>query len=132
MQMKSLMRLGVLALAVMLVGGVVVANGAAPKKVNTKVSIKGAGGSPPTAVKGKVRAKRHGNTVRKCVKKRTVIVKHAGEKVGRDKTNRKGKYRVPVDTYSEPGNYKAIAKKKTKKHGKIVCLKGRSRTITLP
>jgi hypothetical protein len=130
--MKRLARLGVLALALTLVGSVVVANGASPRKVNTKVSIKAAGTAPNTVLKGKVRAKKNGNTVRKCVKQRKVIIKHAGEKVGSDKTNKKGKYRVGVDYYSEPGDYKAVAKKKKKNHGQLICLKGRSKTITLP
>jgi hypothetical protein len=130
--MKTSVRLGIVTLALMLVGGVVVANGATPKKVKTKVSIKAVGDPAPTAVKGKVRARKHGHTVRKCVKKRKVIIKHAGEKVGSDKTNKKGKYRVGIDPYTEPGDYKAVAKKKKKNHGRLVCKKGRSKTITLP
>jgi hypothetical protein len=130
--MKRPARLGVVALALMLVGGVVVANGAGTKKVNTKVSIK-AGGTPTDSfLKGKVRARKNGHTVRKCVRKRKVIIKHAGAKVGSDKTNRKGKYKVGVDFYTESGNYRAVAKKRTKNHGRLVCRKGRSKRITLP
>ena len=120
-----------LVVAVLAVGGIGagVATGAGVQKVKTKVTAKATGGDPATGIKGKVKARRHGHTVKKCVKKRKVVVKHAGTKVGADTTDKKGKYAVPVDAYSEPGKYTVIAKKKNPK-GPIVCKKGK-KSITL-
>jgi hypothetical protein len=121
----------ILAVLVLAVGGIGagVATGAGKQKVKTKVTIHATGGPPATGVAGRVKAKRHGHTVKKCIKKRKVVVKHEGTKVGTDKTNKKGRYSVPIDAYSEPGDYRAIAKKKVT-HNKV-CKKGKSRTITL-
>jgi hypothetical protein len=106
-----------------------VSTAAGHHSVKTKVTIKSSGGPPATAIKGRVKARRHGHRVKKCIKKRTVVVKHDGSKVGKDKTNKKGKYKVPIDAYSEPGDYKSIARKKHVHH--LTCKKGKSKTITV-
>jgi hypothetical protein len=118
---------GVVVLAVGAVGAGV-ATGAGTQKVRTKVTAK-AVGDPATAIKGKVKARKNGHTVRKCIKQRKVTVRHAGTKVGSDTTNRKGKYSVPVDAYSEPGEYRVKVKRKNPR-GPITCTAAR-RSINL-
>ena len=114
-----------LVVVVLAVGGIGagVATGAGVQKVRTKVTAK-AVGDPATAIKGKVKARKNGHTVKKCIKKRKIVVTHAGSKVGTDKTNKKGKYSVPVDAYSEPGKYTVKAKKKNPR-GPILCKAGK-------
>jgi ribosomal protein L37E len=98
--------------------------------VRTMVTIMAKGGPPATAIAGKVKARRHHHRVKRCIRRRTVVVKHNGSKVGSDKTNKKGKYKVPIDAYSEPGKYKAIAKKKHARHH-LLCRRGKSKSITV-
>ena len=103
------------------------------KKVNTKVSINFAAGNstdpytPYTedVFSGDVKAKKG------CKKGRKIKLK--GPATGSTKSANNGSWEISVCTAPD-GTYKAVAKKKTikKKHGKIVCKKGTSPSITVP
>lgn len=114
------------------------------KKVKTKVSIKFVAGAPATGpydqpgadkFKGKVRPKTKSRKIkRKCRKNRTVKVKRVGSgTIGTDKTNKKGRYKVVVAN-APADQYFAKAKKKVVrvKGKRVVCKKGKSKTITVP
>jgi hypothetical protein len=125
---------GLALIGVLGLGGLV-AYGADPVKVKSKVTISYAAAT--NTFNGKVKPKNATpSQKRKCRKGRTVIVKRVGVgTVGQDKTNRQGRYTVPggafvPDEYEEPGQFFAKAKKKRK--GNVICKKARSRTITAP
>jgi hypothetical protein len=99
----------------------------------TKVTIAYHLGPAPyyegTNFHGKVKSHHH-----KCIKHRKVTVKRKksgnDQKIGSDKSNNKGKWKVltgPVPS----GKYYAVAKKKTLGNGHV-CKKGKSPTIAVP
>ena len=98
------------------------------KKVNTKVSINFKAGSstaPYTedVFSGEVKAKKG------CKKGRKITLN--GPSGGSTKSSSNGSWSISTNAAS--GTYTATAKKKVikKKHGKIVCKKGTSPTITV-
>ena len=98
------------------------------KKVNTKVSINFKAGSstaPYTedVFSGEVKAKKG------CKKGRKITLN--GPSSGSTKSSSNGSWSISTNAAS--GTYSATAKKKVikKKHGKIVCKKGTSPTITV-
>ena len=98
------------------------------KKVNTKVSINFKAGSstaPYTedVFSGEVKAKKG------CKKGRKITLN--GPSSGSTKSSSNGSWSISTNAAS--GTYTATAKKKEikKKHGKIVCKKGTSPTITV-
>ena len=98
------------------------------KKVNTKVSINFKAGSstaPYTedVFSGEVKAKKG------CKKGRKITLN--GPSSGSTKSSSSGSWSISTNAAS--GTYSATAKKKVikKKHGKIVCKKGTSPTITV-
>ena len=79
-----------------------------------------------------------GSPKKRCVKKRkvTLVRKKSGKshKVGSDKTNEKGKFKIRLSVSElEDGTYLAKApKKKYEKNGnKTVCLRAKSGTVTV-
>jgi hypothetical protein len=143
-----LSRATIYALIAVLVVGLVgsgLASGAENKvKVKTKVTMKLVGSDYGDKFTGKVKAKPKNVSgkakkkfKKKCKKKRkvTVFQKVAGgkERVGADKTNKKGKWSVNVGGLADPGRYFAQAKKKNVKVGsaKGVCKKGKSKKVTV-
>lgn len=128
-----------LALVAALGLGTIAAVAAKPKKVKSTVTIRfdpGQQSNPNdysnSSFKGKVGSKK-----KKCRKGRSVTVKEVGVgNVGTDKTDKKGKYRVPAghvmepDEYSEFSTFYAVAKKKRK--GNTICKKAKSPIIVAP
>jgi hypothetical protein len=123
--------------AVLIVGGIGagLATGAPKKKAKTKVTIKFQDTDYSDSFTGNVKAKAKGKgkkkLKRKCKKKRTVsLVRKGAGKVGTDRTDKKGRWGIPVGGSADPGQY--IAKVKKKKAGKKgVCKKGKSKTVTV-
>lgn len=73
-----------------------------------------------------LRGKFRGRTFSKrerCMKRRTVRIRHEGRLIGTDRTNRQGRY--VIDTVRDPGRYKARVTRKvfrSKNGTRIVCL----------
>jgi hypothetical protein len=124
-------------LAVSMVGGGF-AGAATVKKFPTSVTINFVAGDAYHADKFKGKVKSRKKACRRH-RKVTVLRKKPGPdaKYGSDFTNRKGKYVVTRGdaTHARAGKYYAKAKKKVKVKSngtKIVCKKGKSKTITVP
>ncbi len=113
-------------------------------KVKTKVTMKLQGSDYGDTFTGKVNAKpkkvsgkANRKFTKKCKKKRSVSVfrKVLGgkERVGGDKTNKKGEWSVNVGGFAAPGKHFAQAKKKKVKVGskKGVCKKGKSKSVAV-
>jgi hypothetical protein len=130
MKLRWIAVLGIAALAVSVVG---VAS-AHTKRFNTNVTINFDPSPYGDSFFGKVKSGK-----KACKKNRTVKVfrKRPGpddQFDGRDKSNRRGRWRI-TDGNAAPGNYYAKAKKKVLKNNnrhKHVCKRDRSRTISVP
>jgi hypothetical protein len=126
----------VVALAVAVVGAAPAV--ASTQKFPTKVTIHFVAGSSYSADKFKGKVKSQKAVCRKH-RKVTVFRKKAGPdvKYGTDFTNKKGNYLVTKGdaSHARSGQYYSKAKKKVKKKAngnKIVCIHGKSKTITVP
>jgi hypothetical protein len=127
--------------AVLVVGtlGAGIATGAGKKKVKTKVTISFQGSDYGDSFSGKVKAKKaKAKLKRKCRKGRKVTVVHrqagGNERIGTDRSNRRGKWALDAGGLVEPGQYFAKAKKKkvkAKGGGKAICKKRKSKPITV-
>jgi hypothetical protein len=124
--------------AVLAVGaiGVGVASGA-KTKVKSKSTISFQGSNYGDSFSGKVKAKGKKKAKKKCKKGRNVVVirkSPSKQKLGKVKSKKKGAWTFNVGGSAEPGTYFAKVKKKVKKKGdnKIVCKKGKSKTIVVP
>lgn len=124
--MKRLAVIGILALGLMMIGGLG-AQAAKTKKVKTTVTLKvgEASGYSEGVFKGKVKSKN-----KKCKAKRKIVIKRDGQQVAKTKTNKKGVYKVSAAA-TPAGTYQAIAKKKTEKSKgkKLICKTGKSKKI---
>jgi len=114
------------------------------KRVNSTVTLiynQGPGAAGPyeeATFSGKVRAERgKGRTAkRKCMKRRTVVIKRRGAgpiSFATVRTDKRGRYSVPADdAYTEPGQYRAKALKKRKIRANIKCEPAKSNEVTVP
>jgi hypothetical protein len=111
--------------------GAVAAVGKEGIKVGTSVTLRirsNLNPRPPTdSFLGQVRARKKG-----CEKGRTVTLNHGSTKVGSDKTNNRGRYKIFFGL--RPGGFVAVAKRTmTKDNGnKIVCKADTSNRLTFP
>lgn len=132
--MKKLGMMGVALMATLALSSAVATAGAGDvTTVASRVTIKFNGGNGPYAEQdhftGRVRSKK-----RKCRKNRKVAVyrraEGVGVLVGRDTTNRRGRYRVSENNVP-PGRYYTKAKRKRFHRGnhRFVCKRARSKTI---
>jgi uncharacterized membrane protein len=109
-----------------------------PKKVETRAGIAYAPGVDDpydpydqayskATFSGKVKVDAQGKAKKKCLKGRTVKIRG----IGRDRTNRRGRYSISAGSAdAPPRNYRAVVK--TKQRGKkLVCKRGRSGRITV-
>lgn len=130
--MKKMVLMVGLLVACLGVGSLAIA--AKPKRdFRTKVTINSdRAGDYSEGFTGKVRAKGPGpaKLKRKCkAGRRVTVIRRGSGPVGRDVTNRRGRYAVPVrGDYAEGGRYFARAKRKNLR-GPRDCKAGKSRTI---
>ena len=105
--------------------------GAGVKKFDTTVTINFSQSTYSAKFFGKVKSDKNA-----CKKDRKVLVFHktnSGKvKVGSDKSNDRGRWRLNVGGTPPPGDYFAKAKKKLLNGGDVVCKSDKSPTISVP
>jgi hypothetical protein len=118
--------------------GVGVSTAAESKRVKTKVTITFQGSDYGDAFSGKVKPKKAtGKVKRKRRRGRAVTVfrrtSTGKQRIGRDRTNRRGRYVVSVGGIAASGRYFARAKRKrfTRGDQRVVCKKRKSKPITV-
>jgi hypothetical protein len=109
--------------------------------VPTKVtlSFKGGKGSDPyvnARFTGRVKPRGSAKARRACRANRTVVLRAGRKRVGKAKTNRRGRYALPArrlgrrDPYAQARRVKAVVS--AKRVGRFFCKKASSRAVALP
>jgi hypothetical protein len=96
-------------------------------RVGTSVTLNSNAGDNNT-YSGTVKARKG------CQKERRVILTYGKQKLGSDRSNDRGKYKIYFAEHDTSGNYRTVAseKKITKNDGdKIVCKTGRSNQVSV-